>query len=220
MKNSSGARDLLRSAAVFPETMPSFDPDAAPESPIRLFLDWLQEAVESNVHAPHAVNLATVGEDGSPDARIVILKDVDGSGWAVASSADSPKGRQLAANPRAALTFFWPESGRQIRVRGTVVVADPAVNDADFQRRHPSARALVLAGRQSQVLGDPGELEAAVQAKLAQLEDQPGLGSDSWAVFTVVPETVEFWQADPERRHTRLRYARAGDGWRTDRLWP
>jgi pyridoxamine 5'-phosphate oxidase len=220
MTDFSGARDLLRSAAVFPETMPSFDPGAAPESPVELFLDWLQEAVESQVHAPHAVNLATVGEDGTPDARIVILKDVDGSGWAVASSADSPKGRQLAANPRAALTFFWPESGRQVRVRGAVVVADPEENDRDFQRRHPSARALVLGGRQSEVLGDPGDVDAAVEAMLEQLAAQPGLGSDDWTVFTVVPETVEFWQADPERRHTRLRYTRAGAGWRTDRLWP
>lgn len=220
MTDPHGARDLLRSTAVFPDTMPPFDPGAAPDSPVRLFLDWLQEAVESKVHAPHAVNLSTVDEDGAPDARVVILKDVDDSGWAVASSADSPKGRQLAANPRAALTFFWPESGRQIRVRGAVVVADPAENDQDFQRRHPSARALVLGGRQSEVLGDPGKVEAAVQAKLEQLEAQPGLGSDTWTVYTVVPESVEFWQADPERRHLRLRYTRAGEGWRTDRLWP
>jgi pyridoxamine 5'-phosphate oxidase len=220
MTDSSGAVDLLRSAAVFPETMPFFDPGTAPDSPVRLFLDWLREAVESKVHAPHAVNLSTVDEDGAPDARIVILKDVDGSGWAVASSADSPKGRQLAANPRAALTFFWPEQGRQVRVRGTVVVADPAVNEADFQRRHPSARALVLAGRQSQVLGEPGDVEAAVKAALEQLQAQPGLGSVTWAVYTVVPDTVEFWQADPERRHTRLRYTRAAGGWQRDLLWP
>ncbi len=220
MTDSTSAADLLRAAPVFPQEMPSFDPASAPASPLPLFLEWLEAAVRSGGLAPHAVNLATVGEDGLPDARIVILKDVDASGWSVASSTDSPKGRQLADNPSAALTFFWPALGRQVRVRGAVRVAGPEENDKDFQRRHPSARALVLAGRQSQVLGAPGEVEAAVGRQLARLEAQPGLGSETWAVFTVEPAAVEFWQADPERRHTRLRYTRTGDSWRTDRLWP
>ncbi|MHA7261608.1 pyridoxine/pyridoxamine 5'-phosphate oxidase [Arthrobacter sp. TMN-37] len=221
MSDSTTAADLLRSAPVFPQAMPSFDPAQAPASPLPLFLEWLESAVRSGIHAPHAVNLATVGEDGAPDARIVILKDVTGAGWAVASSTDSPKGRQLAANPSAALTFFWPELGRQVRVRGPVAVAGPEENDRDFQRRHPSARALVLAGRQSAVVEDPNDIDSAVRARLAQLEAEPGLGSaSSWAVFTVEPAAVEFWQADPERRHIRLRYTRTGGSWRTDRLWP
>ncbi|WP_026549413.1 pyridoxal 5'-phosphate synthase [Arthrobacter sp. Br18] len=220
MSNPGLARDLISGVPVFPESMPVFEPAGAPASPIDLFLDWLTAAVDSGVLAPHAVNLATVDDDGAPDARVVILKDVSASGWSVASSSDSPKGRQLAARPVAALTFFWPDSGRQVRVRGTVSPAGTEENDADFQRRHPAARALVLAGHQSGRMQDREELDAAVADQLELIDRHGSLGSPDWTVFTVAPNAVEFWQADPERRHTRLLYTRFGDGWRTDLLWP
>ena len=213
-------RDLVRGVPVFPDEMPPFDPSTAPDSPIDLFVEWLARAVEDGVAAPHAVNLATVGDDGFPDARVVILKDVTATGWEVASSKDSPKGRQLTANPSAALTFFWPAAGRQVRIRGPVSTGTTEENDADFQRRHPVARALVLAGSQSSVLRSRGELDAAVGKQVERIEATDGLASTTWTVFTVAPDAVEFWQADQERRHTRLLYTRFGEGWRREMLWP
>ncbi|MER6790391.1 pyridoxamine 5'-phosphate oxidase family protein, partial [Amycolatopsis mediterranei] len=103
----------------FPEELPVFKPETAPPDPQALFLEWLTEAGE-HVLAPHAVTLSTVDADGAPDARVVVLKDVGAGGWAVATSSESPKGLQLRKDPRAALTFFWPGRGRQVRLRGPV----------------------------------------------------------------------------------------------------
>ncbi|MHA7287010.1 pyridoxine/pyridoxamine 5'-phosphate oxidase [Arthrobacter sp. MDT3-44] len=213
-------RDVIRSVPVFPEEMPPFDPGAAPASPVDLFVEWLKRAVQDGIAAPHAVNLATTGEDGGPDARVVILKDVTSAGWQVASSMDSPKGRQLRKHPAAALTFFWPAAGRQVRIRGSVSTGTTEENDADFQRRHPVARALVLAGSQSAVLRSREDLEAAVEEQVHRIEAAGGLASTTWTVFTVAPDAVEFWQADQERRHIRLLYTRFGEGWRRELLWP
>ncbi|PPB48799.1 oxidase [Arthrobacter pityocampae] len=220
MSDPGRIRDIVRGVPVFPDEMPPFDPAASPESPIELFVEWLQRAVADGVAAPHAVNLATVGDDGLPDARVVILKDLTSAGWQVASSSDSPKGRQLAQHPAAALTFFWPEAGRQVRIRGAVSTGTTQENDADFQRRHPVARALVLAGAQSTVVRSRDDVDAAVADQVRRLEATDGLASTTWTVFTVAPDAVEFWQADQERRHTRLRYSRSGEGWRRELLWP
>lgn len=213
-------RDIVRGVPVFPDDMPPFDPAAAPESPVDLFVEWLGKAVKDGIAAPHAVNLATMGEEGMPDARVVIVKDVTAAGWQVASSNDSPKGRQMTARPAAALTFFWPAAGRQVRVRGSVSTGTTEENDADFQRRHPVARALVLAGSQSAELRSREDLDTAVDEQVRRIEATDGLASPTWTLFTVAPDAVEFWQADQERRHTRLLYTRFGDGWRREMLWP
>ncbi|WP_028281207.1 pyridoxal 5'-phosphate synthase [Arthrobacter sp. H5] len=212
---TSSARDLLRGLPVFPDRMRAFDPSTAPDSPVDLFLEWLEQAIDDGVSAPHAVNVATVGQDGSPDARVVILKDIDERGFSFATSSESPKGLQLQAAPTAALTFFWQSAGRQIRIRGAATPGSTEENDADFRRRHPVARALVLAGRQSDVVREP--VDTAVERELEGIE---GKGSATWTVYTVAPERVEFWQADQERRHLRLRYISSGEGWRKEVLWP
>lgn len=221
MDDQQSVRELLRGVPAFPQTMPPFDPLVAPDSPVALFRQWLASAIDAGVPAPHALNVSTVDVGGSPDARIVILKDVDEEGFHFATSSESPKGRQLQAVPSAALTFFWPSVGRQIRIRGTVSPAAAEDNDADFHRRHPVARALVLAGQQSRELRSREELDDAVAVQLRRIgTDNPAPGSATWTVYTVVPDSVEFWQADPERRHTRLGYARSGDGWSRKLLWP
>ncbi|THJ68569.1 pyridoxamine 5'-phosphate oxidase [Arthrobacter echini] len=220
MHEAERIRDVVQGVPVFPDEMPSFDPGTAPDAPVELFLAWLTQAVADGIAAPHALTLSTVDDDGMPDARVVILKEVGPTGWQVASSSDSPKGRQLQAHPAAALTFFWPAAGRQVRVRGPVSVGSTEENDADFQRRHPVARALVLAGGQSEVMADRDELDAAVEEQVHRLEAADGLASTTWTVFTVAPRTVEFWQADQQRLHTRLLYTRFGAGWRRQLLRP
>ncbi|WP_020669060.1 pyridoxine/pyridoxamine 5'-phosphate oxidase [Amycolatopsis nigrescens] len=209
----------LRGWPSFPGELPEFDPSGAPARPHELFLSWLDEA-GAHVLAPHAGTLSTVDEDGAPDARVVILKDVDAAGWYVASSALSPKGRQLAGDPRVAMTFFWPGRGRQVRIRGTAGPVDPAVSEADFRDRPPASRVEAFIGRQSEVLTDPAEIELAAEEAERKLRENPDLVPDSWTRYRIEAAVVEFWQAAHDRRHVRLRYLRDGNGWRQDRLWP
>ena len=126
-------RELLRSQRVFPDGMPVFDPDEVPDDPVTLFLRWLEAALKDAVPAPHAMTLATADDRGRPSSRVLICKDVDGAGrWYFASGAASGKGRDLAVNPHAALSFWWPGQGRQIRIRGAVIPAGAQASAADF----------------------------------------------------------------------------------------
>jgi pyridoxamine 5'-phosphate oxidase len=203
----------LRALPVFDLDLPVFDPSGAPDDPVELFAEWLEEAVGHGMREPHAMTISTVGADGRPNARVLILRGVVDGRWRFASSGLSVKGRELATTPAAALTFYWPVRGRQIRVRGKVAAADPRVSAQDFLARSSSARAEALLARQSQPLdGALPELDAP----------PPDLVAEHWTVSEVVADEVEFWQADVDRRHVRLRYARVVDGtrWSTQRLWP
>ena len=213
-------RDLLRGLPVFDRPLPAFDTEAAPEEPSALFLSWLREAIEAGVSEPHAMTLATVDAEGRPDARVLILKDVDADGWQFATATTSAKGSQLAARPRAALSFHWREQGRQVRVRGAVATADPSVSAADFLAKPDGSRIAGLVGRQSAVLEDPGKLALEVEAAAHRLADDPFAVAEDHAVYVLTPAEVEFWQGDRQRQHVRLRYSRSTNGWITERLWP
>ncbi|MFF4102103.1 pyridoxal 5'-phosphate synthase [Streptomyces sp. NPDC001903] len=210
----------LRDIEVFAGPLAEFDPERAPADPVRLFLCWLSDAVADGLRDPHAMTLSTVDEAGDPDARILVLKGVDGSGWRFAGHCFSPKGHQLAVHPRAALTFYWPEHGRQVRLRGTVAPGSAEENAADFLGRSATARAASLLARQSQYLADPAERDHALAKSSALIEQAPSLVDSAWTLYTLAPAEVEFWQAAKDRVHTRLRYERtADDGWERFRLW-
>ena len=213
-------RQLLRDIEVFAGELPVFDPLSAPDTPSELFTEWLLGALEAGVREPHAMMVSTAGADGNPTARTLILKGVGPDGWRFASDGGSVKARDLAQRPFAALTFYWPPLARQIRVRGPVVAAGAEDSAADFLARSTGARAEALVGRQSQPLADLAERDAAVKESLERLEDDPDLVAPGWTLHTVRPESVEFWQGDKERRHTRLVYVREGEGWRKQLLWP
>ena len=132
----------------------------------------------------------------------------------------SAKGAQLAANPHAAVSFYWREQARQIRVRGQVSVADQATRDADFLARSDASRIASLIGHQSDVLADPAELTHEMEAARQRLAADPQLVAQDHTVYLLTPAEVEFWQGDHQRQHTRLRYRRAGAGWVAERLWP
>jgi len=213
-------RRLLRGLEVFAGDLPEFDPGTAPGTPSDLFTEWLLGAVEAGVREPHAMTVSTAGADGNPTARTLILKGVGPEGWQFASDGGSVKARDLAERPFAALTFYWPQQARQVRVRGTVVAAGPEESAADFLARGAGARAEALLGRQSQPLADLAGRDVAVKESLARLESEPDLVAPGWTLHTVRPESVEFWQGDKERRHTRLVYLREDAGWRKQLLWP
>jgi len=221
LDDGRSVRQVLRALRVFDAELPGFDPGAAPDEPVALFLDWLQRAVAGGVREPHAMTLCTVDGSGRPSGRVLICKDVtvDG-GWLFASSASSRKGRELAAHPEAALGFHWPEQGRQVQVRGTATSCGPRRSAEDFLARPEASRIEGLVARQSQVLEDPADLPVALEAAQDRILADPGAVAPAWTLYALAAREVEFWQADRERRHVRLQYLRAGDRWTRRRLWP
>jgi pyridoxamine 5'-phosphate oxidase len=216
-------QELLRSLRVWdPEVteLPPLDPDAVPEGPLELFGGWLAEAAAAGQPEPHTMSLATTDADGHPDARIVMLHGADEDGWSFASHSGSAKGRDLAAVPYAALVFYWPVHGRQVRVRGPVVTAPAAEAQADLHARSTGALAAALTGRQSEPLGSLEELAEASRTAWRRAELEPGATVPSWTLYRLRPDTVEFFQGDTERRHVRLVYRRTGEGWGRELLWP
>ncbi|MFJ5551778.1 pyridoxal 5'-phosphate synthase [Streptomyces sp. NPDC093225] len=213
-------REWLRGIDVFAGPLPEFEPERAPADPVRLFLSWLSDAVADGLRDPHAMTLSTVDEDGDPDARTLVLKGVDASGWQFAGHAFSPKGHQLAVHPRGALTFYWPEHGRQVRLRGPVAPGTAGASAADFLGRSATARAESLLARQSQYLADAAERDQALEKSLTLVEREPSLVDSAWTLYTLAPTEVEFWQAARSRVHTRLRYERTGADWQRFQLWP
>ncbi len=212
--------DTLRGIPVFARLPLPFDTDALPTEPRSLFTTWITEALAAGAPEPHAMVLSTVDDQGRSDARTLILKDVDERGWWFASSALSPKGTQLAKHASAALTFYWPTAGRQVRVRGLVGVADAEVSARDFLARAPGGRAEALVGHQSEPLRDRAELRAAFEAAKARVEADPGLVAPEWTRYVVQPNEVQFFQGDLERQHVRVRYQTGEDGWEHTLLWP
>ncbi|TXS77221.1 MULTISPECIES: pyridoxine/pyridoxamine 5'-phosphate oxidase [unclassified Streptomyces] len=214
--------ELLRSLRVWDVELPDFDPAAAPAAPLALFTEWLARAVAAGQTEPHTMSLATVDEDGLPDVRIVMLHGADADGWAFASHTTSRKGRQLGARPYAALDFYWPAQGRQIRLRGPVTAAPPEEGQADLHARSTGALAAALVGRQSEVLGSVEELARASDAAWERAGREPDAVAPTWTLYRLQPEEVEFFQGDARRRHVRLVYRRTGAGtdWRRELLWP
>ncbi|MFC4139325.1 MULTISPECIES: pyridoxal 5'-phosphate synthase [unclassified Microbacterium] len=143
---TSSIRDLLRAVPALTGSAPPFDPLSAPDDPTELFVAWLDEALAADIAEPHAMTLSTVDAEGRPDARTLILKDVDRVGWAFGSTLSSVKGRQLAMHPAAALSFWWPGQVRAVRVRGPVVQASTEESAADLAARSAAAREGVAEG--------------------------------------------------------------------------
>lgn len=202
-------------------TAPPFLVEQAPADPLELFTEWLCHAIDSGVPEPHAMTLSTVDQRGRPWARILICKDVTADGgWHFAVSAVSRKGRQLAANPVAALTFYWPQLGRQIRVSGSVERDPGDVAAADFLARPTGSREMALTRRQSEPYSEPTEIDVALAAAKAELAAAPDTVPGEWTSYAVVADTIEFWQSDAARRHVRVQYERQGERWTQTLLWP
>jgi pyridoxamine 5'-phosphate oxidase len=224
MDDATSLRARLRRLPTLTGGSPAWRPEEAGSDPATVFVEWIGHAIDAGVREPHVMTLATVDQDGTPDARVLILKDVGDGTWWFASSAESAKGRQLAGQRRAALCFYWPEAGRQVRVRGAVITGDDERRRVDFLERSAGARAVAIGSRMSDSLASQEELDESVDAAMKRLEESPDLVPDAWRVYGVVADSVEFWQADFERNHVRLQYRReeapAGAHWVRTRLWP
>jgi pyridoxamine 5'-phosphate oxidase len=210
----------LRDLSVFEGELPTFDVDNAPEHPAELFGDWLSNAIDAGLREPHAMTLSTVDANGRPNSRVLLLKGLDDGRWQFASSRSSRKGEELSETPWAAGNFYWSELGRQVRLRGRVLDSGPSEAARDFLARSRGSRAASLIGNQSQPLDHEEALAAALREAELRLDSEPMLVPEHWALFHLIPDEVEFWQADPDRRHVRLRYGFADERWSKQRLWP
>ncbi|SUA36083.1 pyridoxamine 5'-phosphate oxidase [Neisseria zoodegmatis] len=188
-------------------------------SPLKQFERWLNEAIRAEVNEPTAMNIATVNSDGRPENRQVLLKEVNPQGFVFFTNYHSRKGRALEAHPFAALTFFWPELERQVRIEGRVEKLDAAASDEYFESRPYTSRIGAWASEQSQVISGKSVLvtrAAAIGLKHPLHVPRP----PHWGGYVVIPDCVEFWQGRPSRLHDRIQYRLEKENWLKERLSP
>ena len=192
-------------------------------NPIQQFNRWFAEVLQAGVHEPNAMTLATCDGRGHPSARIVLLKGIDGRGFTFFTNYESAKARDLEADGRAALVFFWDVMERQVRVTGRIEKTSRDESQAYFSSRPLGSRLAAWASQQSSVLGSREELEAALEKAKERF---PGTDPQipcppHWGGYRVLPDEIEFWQGRADRLHDRLLYQRQADGvWKISRLSP
>jgi pyridoxamine 5'-phosphate oxidase len=194
-------------------------PDDLDPDPLRQFQAWFREA-EENVRAPEAMALATATPEGAPSVRMVLLKGVDERGFVFYTGYESRKGLELAANPRAALLFYWDPLGRQVRVEGPLERTTAEETDEYFHTRPRGAQIAALSSQQSRVLPSREQLERRVAELESEHEGKEVPVPPVWGGFRLTPETYEFWQHRENRLHDRFRYRREGGAWAIERLSP
>jgi len=202
----------------------SYERDALEEAaaaldPLRQFQAWMDEAFAAKLPEPNAMTLATVGADGRPSTRIVLIKGCDERGIVWFTNYDSRKGRELAVHPFAALQFHWVELERVVRIEGAVERVDAAESDAYFASRPLDSRIGAWASPQSEVITSRAVLAANAAKFAAKFLLNPPR-PPHWGGFRLKPDTWEFWQGRKSRLHDRLRYRLEGGAWTRERLAP
>ncbi len=189
-------------------------------APIALFGEWLKAAEASEPNDPTAMALATVDGDGLPDVRMVLLKGFDAAGFTFFTNFESAKGRELLANPKAALCFHWKSLRKQVRLRGPVTEVSTAEADAYFASRQRGSRIGAWASQQSRPLESRFALEKAVAAYTARYAIGEIPRPAYWSGFRLTPQEIEFWSDGAFRLHDRIKFVRNGEGWDKTRLYP
>ena len=198
-----------------------FDEGAARRlDPIAVFADWYTAARESEPSDPETVCLATALPDGTPSARMVLLRGFGPDGFSFYTNTESQKGVELAKNPKAAMCFYWKTLRRQIRIQGPVVPVGAADADAYFTSRPRGSRLGAWASAQSRPLDSRAVLKTALEKEDARYADGEIPRPPHWSGYRVQPDTIEFWLSQISRCHDRMLFTRGAGGWLTQRLYP
>lgn len=197
----------------------SLDESSVAADPLTQFRRWFDEALRAELPVANAMTLATCDAAGKPSARIVLLKGIDERGLVFFTNYQSRKGRELAANPQAALLFYWAELERELRVEGRIEKVTPAESDDYFTSRPLGSRHAAVASPQSEVVANRGELEDRYAEAAAQGGESPQRPAH-WGGYRLLPDSFEFWQGRSSRLHDRLLYTRSASRWVLSRLAP
>lgn len=189
------------------------------QEPLALLDRWLAEVLAAGVSEPGVVALVTVGQDGRPSARMVLLKRLEADALVFTSAMWTRKAREIEANPSVALLFYWPSVGRQVHIAGQAIMAERELAVELFAQRELSHQVQTLVSRQGEPIEDISPLRDRHAHLMEVMESSPECPPD-WGAIRVVPEAVEFWTQSPDRLHDRLLYERDGQEWRTKRLAP
>lgn len=191
----------------------------SPRDPFVLFDEWYRQATQAGSPQPDAMVLATANARAEPSARMVLFKGVEDGAFLIYSNYESRKGRDLAANRKAAIVFYWSVTRHQVRVSGTVRRLSRAASAAYFHSRPRGAQLSALASRQSRVVSSRAVLEKAVVDLSARYPGEVPLPRD-WGGYALRPRWIEFWENRDDRLHDRIRYVRRGSSWKIERLAP
>lgn len=198
---------------------PDFNIEDAADHPINTFYEWFEHAVEREVSEPSAFVFSTVDASGHPSARIVNLRDMDREGFIIGSNSESRKGLDMENNKNISMTFYWREVGRQIRIAGKVEIASEEENRSDFIKRNKTSKALSIIARQSEKLDSMDELDREMESALTLVEKDKE-AYETWTLYKVIPESIEFFQARKDLAHVRLKYEKVNGDWHQSLLWP
>ncbi len=190
------------------------------KNPVDQFKRWFSEAVAAEVIEPNAMFLSTISTDGFPKGRIVLLKDVDDNGFTFFTNYNSHKGSDLASHPLAALTFWWAELERQVRIVGKVEKVSEAESEAYFSIRPRGSQLGAWVSEQGDIIENRDVLTDKLTQFENQFANQPVPRPPHWGGYRVIPHEIEFWQGRPSRLHDRIRYQYRDDEWKIERLSP
>ena len=201
-------------------SLKKFDEADLIKNPMEQFEVWLDEAIKTNVNEPNAMTLATVKPDGSPSARVVLLKGVSDSGFVFFTNYESNKGQEILQNPKVCLVFCWLELQRQVRIEGEAVKVSAADSDQYFMTRPTGSQIGAHASPQSKPVVSREELERMFAEFEELFSKEPIMRPKHWGGFRVVPQSIEFWQGRQNRLHDRFLFRKVNNSWDYSRLAP
>lgn len=189
--------------------------------PVAQFRKWFEDSMQGSEVEPNACALATVGAEGKPSVRMVLLKSLDERGFTFFTNYESRKGRDLAGNSSAALLFYWASLERQVRIEGQIEIVSAAESDSYFASRPRTAQLGAIVSRQSETVESRAVLDQAYEKAARAAAEKPPVRPSNWGGYRLVPSYYEFWQGRESRLHDRIRYTRTNElTWSIARLWP